>query len=157
MSKLINQKCSQCQYRCCISAIFDHRCFNLIFFGYLPISHRMPENFSNFSVTTRDENSFPFTCVTKTQALASEEILRRDIAVFVINLIMVHLIFFSIWNKFYFWLECVSMYWIFFLNLTLFNPSCISPPELCKPAWPHTTSVSYFEIHFPTLPNYCFA
>ena len=65
----------------------------------------MPENFSDFSVTTRDENSFPFTCVAKTQALVSEKIL----LFFVINIKIVRLILISICNKFYLIGVCKSV------------------------------------------------
>ena len=35
------------------------------------------------------------------------------------------------------------------------NPLYASPPQLCKPAWPHATRVSYLEINFPTVPDCC--
>ena len=35
------------------------------------------------------------------------------------------------------------------------NPLCASPPQLCKPARPHATRVSYLEINFPTMPDCC--
>ena len=41
-------------------------------------------------------------------------------------------------------------------GLLYFNPSCTSPPELCK--LPDcVTNVSFFKKVFPTMADYCFA